>query len=390
MSQSVDPSVTQPKGLTAAAIDALPKGGRLVDDRVAGLEVRRTATGTSFLLYYRTRHGVQRRPKIGAYPTLNIAQARDIAKAMLVAVAAGRDPSQEEADARTEPDMQAVWTRCEQEHWNKDTKWDGEAKSIYTRHIAPKLGRAKVRAIEYADIQGLHAAMRKTPNAANRMLAVAAKMMTLAERWGWRPVGSNPCRLIARYPERKRRRYAGMDEIRAIGLAMDKYAEMPEHLTGVAFLLLLLFSGARPTEIGRGTPDMLEAVGEAGVLRIEKGKTGERAVFLPVQAMRIIARLPKDRESLAGRVTVPRALWKLIKKDTGCKDLWARDLRRTFATVALTGGVPIGVVGELLGHRSAQTTKVYAKLMEGGAHEAAAGIAGRMEALLTATAPSPE
>jgi integrase len=230
--------------------------------------------------------------------------------------------------------------------------------------------------------------MKAHPNQANRMVAVAGKMLTLAERWGWRPVGSNPCQLVERFVERKRRRYATLDELKAIGAAMDKYAEDPAHVSGVAFLLLLIFSGARPSEIERGTPDMIEVQGDAGVLRIEKGKTGERAVFLPPQAMRVIARLPKDRKNLAGRTTVPRALWRLIQKDSGCNDLWARDLRRTFATVALTGGVPIGVVGELLGHKSAQTTKVYAKLMEGGAHAAAASVAGRMEHLLTG-APQP-
>jgi site-specific recombinase XerD len=57
-------------------------------------------------------------------------------------------------------------------------------------------------------------------------------------------------------------------------------------------------------------------------------------------------------------------------------------MRRTFATVALSNGVPIGQVGELLGHASTQTTKIYAKLLEETAHAAAAKTAGLMAGML--------
>jgi hypothetical protein len=36
---------------------------------------------------------------------------------------------------------------------------------------------------------------------ANRCLALMSKMLNLAERWGWRSEGSNPCRHVDRYRE---------------------------------------------------------------------------------------------------------------------------------------------------------------------------------------------
>lgn len=48
--------------LTNTAIEALPKGGRLKDDQVVGLEVRRHGSGASFMLYYRAPDGTVRRP----------------------------------------------------------------------------------------------------------------------------------------------------------------------------------------------------------------------------------------------------------------------------------------------------------------------------------------
>src|SRR6185312_15255944 len=287
--------------LTNTAIDALQPGQRLKDDRVPGLEVRANAGGKSFMLYYRTRTGIVRRPKVGNYPVLTLAAAREIARGLLAQVAAGGDPSRERQAQRDAPDLDALWARCEAEHYSQEKKWGRDAKSIYTRHLKKPLGRVKVNEIGVGDLKAIHAALAATPNEANRMIAVASKMLSLAEAWEYRPVGSNPCQAIARYPEKKRRRFATSEEIKRIGACLDKYAADPEHTSGVAFLALLMFSGARPSEIANGTPDMVERRGDAGVLRLEHGKTGERSVFLPPQAMRVLDRLPADRKTLSGR-----------------------------------------------------------------------------------------
>lgn len=366
--------------LTASTIDAMLPGDSLKDDRVPGLEVRCHSSGRSFLFYYRTKTGIARRPKIGNYPALSIADARKIASGLIAQVAAGKDPSAENKNARHEIDMDALWLKVEAEHYNKKKAWDKEAKRVYTKFISPKIGKKRVGQVEYEDIHALYAAMSATPIQANRLLAIFGKMMKLAEKWRYRPPHSNPVHLFDssdRFKERKRSRFASPEELAKIGAALDKRIEADP--AGVAFLYVLAFSGARPSEIGRATPDMVDA---AGVLRIQEGKTGERAVYLPAQALRAIAKLPACRRNLCGRVTVPKALWAKVRNEAGCPDLWARDSRRTFASVALSNGTPIGVVGELLGHKSAQTTKIYARLMEDGAHRAAAGIANAMETLM--------
>ena len=89
--------------LTNAAIDALAPGRSITDDLVPGLSARRHGSGVSFHLYYRTRAGQQRRMKVGAYPVLSIAKAREIAKEVLGAVAAGKDPAGAWQAARAAP-----------------------------------------------------------------------------------------------------------------------------------------------------------------------------------------------------------------------------------------------------------------------------------------------
>lgn len=60
--------------------------------------------------------------------------------------------------------------------------------------------------------------------------------------------------------------------------------------------------------------------------------------------------------------------------DAGVADLRVHDLRHTFASFALSGGQTLGVVGQLLGHRSAQTTTRYAHLVDDAARAAVARV----------------
>ena len=67
--------------------------------------------------------------------------------------------------------------------------------------ILPKLGRRPVESISRENVRKLHHGLRATPIRANRALALLSKMLNLAESWGIRPDGSNPCRHVERYRE---------------------------------------------------------------------------------------------------------------------------------------------------------------------------------------------
>lgn len=44
--------------------------------------------------------------------------------------------------------------------------------------------------------------MEKSPTQANRVLSLVRKMFNLAELWGYRPDGTNPCRHLPKSPEK--------------------------------------------------------------------------------------------------------------------------------------------------------------------------------------------
>jgi DNA-binding XRE family transcriptional regulator len=62
--------------------------------------------------------------------------------------------------------------------------------------IRPALGKLKVAAVTRNDISKLHRALSRTPRQANFALAICSKAFSLAELWGMRPDGTNPCKRI--------------------------------------------------------------------------------------------------------------------------------------------------------------------------------------------------
>ena len=196
--------------LTVRSIEAMKPEAKdviLWDSELAGFGCKLTPAGKrSYFLYYRTREGHQRRPTIGACNALKPEAARLIARGWLAEVAHGRDPSLTRTQDKSAPTFGSLCDRYLAEHADvrkKASSAEGDRRLIRL-HLRPALGKKKVASITRADMAALHHDLRATPYEANRVLAVASKMLALSERWGMRPDGSNPAKIIDRYREEKR------------------------------------------------------------------------------------------------------------------------------------------------------------------------------------------
>lgn len=379
------------KELNAVNLRKAKPGDILRDKTVPGLHVRCFPEGNAYYLYYRTRTRQERRPKLGATSALTLDAARALARRMLSEVANGLDPGLLKSQAIAEPTISDLFEKAYDDHWkrgNNLSAWRDEVRRTWERSIKPHFGALRVREPALAHIHQWHSDGRASPVAANRALAILSKLLNLAETYGWRDLNSNPCTRIARHPERKRKRFATVDELRRIGPLLDEYAD--QFPAAVAFIYLLIFTGSRPSAIERARRDQLRVVElerdgikyRVGVLRFQ-GKTGEEEVVLPPPAMAALDKLPTKGDLLLG-IGMPRKLWYKIRKKAGCEDLWMRDLRRTFATQGMGMGLNMSAISEILNHKSVQTTKIYALLPGEGRQETAGMIAGRMEQLLKA------
>jgi integrase len=342
---------------------------------------------------YRTRDGRQRWFTIGRHgspwtPEL----ARREAQRLLGAVANGEDPAAAKQETRGAATFAAFAERYLADHAIAKKK----ASSIrmdrinLAKHILASLGRRTLNEISRADIARLHSGMRQTPGAANRCLALLSKMMNLAEGWGLRPDGSNPCRHIQKYSEHSRKRYLSTEELLRLGAACTE-AEREELPYFAALVRLLIFTGARLSEIQKARWDAIDF--GTGSLRLADSKTGAKTVILPAPALELLAHLPRvdgNPHVIPGEggrylVNVWKP-WNRLRTLAKLPDIRLHDLRHSFASVGAASGMSLNIIGGLLGHTQAQTTKRYAHLATDPLKAAANQIADTIAAAMRGNA----
>ena len=208
--------------------------------------------------------------------------------------------------------------------------------------------------------------------------------MTLAKRWGW--IDANPCEGIESNSETVRRRYATADELRRIAqqIQHDKTL-LPLQFRFACLVELLLLTGARLSELMTAKWDQVDWA--RGVLTLTAHKTdrwGHRDLYLSQAAMRVLDQLRNHEEPgehlIRGKGTGPlvgyRRMWLRMCERAEVEDLRIHDLRHTFASLLVSNGQTLGAIGELLGHRSSQTTSRYAHLIDDAARSAVEAVSG--------------
>ncbi len=350
-------------------------GDVIRDDKVKGLHLRCFPKGKYFYLYFRTKTGIERKPKLGDFPNITLEQARKVAKDLLFQVSMGKDPSAERMALREAPTLAQAWARGYTEHFAK-LKTGEEVKRSFEFDVPAKLMAKRAIDLDYDDIYTWHQSMKAKPYQANRVLATMKTLLRLTEVWKMRPRGSNPCGDIVRFKEFKRRRYMAGDEAAKLSEAMHEFKD--KYPAAIAFLYLLILTGARKGEIAKAKWDQIKG----NVLTLTEHKTDnqgeDRHIHLPGVAMEILEKLPKVKGGTITGIDNPRWVWVQVRKKAGCLDLHMHDLRHSFASTAISAGFTLAQIGELLGHKSTATTQRYAHLMEDAAQTAVNQISDRI------------
>lgn len=362
----------------------------LWDDDVRGFGLRLTPKGRKvFIVSYRAG-GRKRQMTIGAYGVLTLQQARDKARRHLAEVIEGRDPLAERqaaADAETVKELAARYLTEHAEAKKKPSSVRND-RQMNRDYVIPKLGSLKVAAVTRQDVAALHHALREKKFTANRVLALLSKMFNLAEKWGLRPDGSNPCRHVERFREERRERYLTPEELARLAdaLATEETEGSGPHATAAVRLLLL--TGCRLREVLQLRWEDVDL--SAGLLRLVDSKTGAKVVYLSAPARAVLANLPrthgfrfviegKNPESPRYDLNKP---WRRIREQAGLKDVRIHDLRHSFASVGAGLGLSLPMLGRLLGHSQPATTARYAHLAADPMHEAADRIAAELTAAM--------
>ena len=378
------------QALTGRAVDALTAGARDVivwDRELAGFGIRVYPSGRKVYVVQSRAGGAPRRVTLGSHGEITATQARKRAAQVIGRIKRGEDPAlpPPQAGTVTVADLAERYMSAHVAQ-NCNAHTAGIYRGSLENHILPALGMLPLAMVERSHVQALHYRLRETPRAANRALSVLSKMFSLACAWGMVADGTNPCRAVRKYKEKKRERLLSREEYRRLGAVLaEAEAEAAAgvdsaiSLYAIAALRLLMLTGCRLGEILTLRWDDVDRT--AGEFRLRDGKTGARMVPLTPAAETVLAgitRLPHNPWVIVGRRPGTRLStitqeWYRLRARAGLDDVRIHDLRHSYASRALATGESLSTIGKLLGHADIQSTARYAHLASETERTSAAG-----------------
>ncbi|MDF2380519.1 tyrosine-type recombinase/integrase [Nostoc ellipsosporum NOK] len=383
------------------------------DTGVKDLWIRVQRSGFRSFYLYKKIKGRPRWIHLGKYPDLSVEAARKLAAIKLGEVAQGKDPHEETRSYKSENTLGDLYseymTRYSKKH-KKSWKYD-------EREIPKFLGHwftRKISEIKKYEIQSLLEQIYDDNGLyqSNRMLERLKAMYNKAIEWGWK--GQNPVVGIKKYKEKSRDRFILPNEMPHLAKALNEES----NITARDYILTLLYTGARRTntlkmrwdqidwnfrtwripDTKNGDPQLVP-LSESAVSILQRRFESARSDWVfpseidPTKhfvnfkrawnSIRLKATInfwrdqPSSKDFITERDTlsasysdvqatyrriVARAKKKNIELSSGLIDLRLHDIRRTLGSYQAITGSSLRVIGESLGHRSSQSTQVYARL----------------------------
>lgn len=353
------------KSLDALQLPGPAKRLYMYDTRVRGLELMVTEQGTKSFKVYRKLNDKPVRVTLGKYPDMTIEQARNEAQKVITEMLKGKNPNDEKKKLRAETTFGELFKmymeRYSREH-KKTWKYDERDVPRFLGHLFQR----KLSAITKQDVQPIHEKIR-TENGlyqANRLLARIHIIYNKAIEWGWE--GINPAHGIKKFKEKSRDRFLHPDELPRFFESLD----MEQNDTIRDYVYVSLFTGARRSNVLAMRWEEIHL--ERREWLIPETKNGES---LRIHLVDLVLELLKTRLEKYGRrawvfegpgktghLMEPKAGWKRILDRAGIKDLRLHDLRRTLGSWQAATGANSYMIGRTLGHKTSQSTAVYARL----------------------------
>ncbi len=383
--------------LTKSAVDAAQPQAQAVELRdtlVPGFLCKITPAGRKvFMLQYRTNAGERRKPALGLYGELTVEQARSLAQEWLAEVRRGGDPSAAKAEARKAPTVAELCVKFMEDHSkqrNKPSTQDGY-RSVIDRNIIPLLGRMKVQDVKRPDVAGAMKKMAHKHADANRTFSVLRKMFNLAEVWGYRPDGTNPCRHVPMYPNGKSTHLISDEEMGLLFRYLERVeAEgLENYVIPLAIRLQFEFAGRRG-EIVSLQWDWVDLENRRVVW--PDSKTGGMSKPLSEEAYRLLSTAPRQ-ESCPYILPSPRhpgkhlttgeyyGGWSRALKAAGAEHVGTHGIRHRSATDIANSGIPVKVGMALTAHKTVAMFMRYVHTEDKPVREAAELVANRRQAI---------
>lgn len=392
--------------ITKKIVDAIkPDASKPVviwDSELRGFGVRVMPSGVgSYILFYRTIEGRQRKMTLGRVGTLTTEQARNLAREKLAEAMTGGDPAAQRQEIRH---SMTVAELCDEylEHAKQRLKPNSYSsnESNIRIHIKPLIGTRAAAKLTVADVVKMQDDITEGKTAKYRSgrggystggIASASRTMTILggvlEFGRLRGiVAENVTRGIRKQQSKARDRFLSDEEITRLGAVIRESDH--EGLIGLTAVQFLLLTGLRRNEALSLKWDWIDVHG--GCIHFPDTKTGKQVRPVGKAAFSVLEYLPNLGQkgfvfpSMRGDghfIGLPKVLNRLCKA-AAVEDVSLHTLRHTFASVAAGMGYSELTIAGLLGHSAQGITARYAHVADKALIGAADAVSGHIVELL--------
>ena len=305
------------------------------------------------------------RKKIGDFPQLSIADARNKVSEFKTQIAKGFNPFQKESESSDEMTFKELFDKYMEDYGKHHIKeWKYIINNINTR--ASHLFNVRISDIQKEDIQKVFNSIsgKGYKIAANKFVIRMCAIFNKAIEWEL--LVKNPATKIKKHKPKERDRYITAEEIDAFLNAVD----LEKNPVMRDYILIALYTGLRK---GEGMAIRWKDVSFINrTCYLEDTKNGDSLhVALCDEAIAILEERHKaaynewvfpSKKSASGHIEDPRKAMARIKKRAGLEDLTIHDLRRTKGSWLAIAGASEYIIGKALNHKSSKSTAIYARL----------------------------
>ena len=392
--------------LTKSAVDAAQPQAQAIELRdtlVPGFLCKITPAGRKvFMLQYRTNAGERRKPALGLFGELTVEQARSLAQEWLAQVRRGGDPAADKAEARQAPTVEELCKKFMEDYSKKRNKPSTRVgyQGVIDRYIIPLLGRKKVHDVKRPDVAGLMEKLSYKQTEANKAFSILRKMFNMAEVWGYRPDGTNPCRHVPMFPAGKSTHLISDDDMGKLFRQLDKIEVegLENYVIPLAIRLQFEFA-ARRSEIVTLEWEWVDLENRRVVW--PDSKTGGMSKPMSEEAYRLLSTAPRQEGNPyvlpsprhpAQHLTTGEYYggWCRVLKAAGATHVGTHGIRHRSATDIANSGIPVKVGMALTAHKTVVMFMRYVHTEDDPVREAAELVANRRKAITGAKQPPAE
>ena len=263
---------------------------------------------------------------------------------------------------------------------------------VIDRNIIPLLGRMKVHDVKRPDVASMMKKMAHKPADANRTFSVMRKMFNLAEVWGYRPDGTNPCRHVPMYPNGKATHLISDEEMGKLFHYLD-YLETEglEHPVIPLAIRLQFEFAARRSEIVLLEWSWVDLENRRVVW--PDSKTGGMSKPMSEEAYRLLSTAPRYEGSIYVLPSPRRPMkhlttgeyyngWSRTLKAAGVTHVGTHGIRHRSATDIANSGIPVKVGMALTAHKTVAMFMRYVHTEDAPVREAAELVAKRRKTII--------